>query len=50
MSKPRVLLADDHVLVSAAFKKLLEPVADVVFRHSKAVQHGGGRQGVPRIE
>jgi DNA-binding NarL/FixJ family response regulator len=30
MSKPRVLLADDHILVSEAFKKLLEPEFEVV--------------------
>jgi DNA-binding NarL/FixJ family response regulator len=30
MSKSRVLLADDHTLVSEAFKKLLEPEFDVV--------------------
>ncbi len=30
MGKPRVLLADDHVLVAEAFKKLLEPECEVV--------------------
>ena len=30
MSKPRVLLADDHILVSEAFKKLLEPEFEIV--------------------
>ncbi len=30
MSRARVLLADDHTLVSEAFKKLLEPEFDVV--------------------
>ncbi len=30
MGKPRVLLADDHVLVAEAIKKLLEPECDVV--------------------
>jgi DNA-binding NarL/FixJ family response regulator len=30
MSKPRVLLADDHILVSEAFKRLLEPEFEVV--------------------
>ena len=30
MGKPRVLLADDHVLVAEAFKKLLEPECAVV--------------------
>jgi DNA-binding NarL/FixJ family response regulator len=30
LGKPRVLLADDHVLVAEAFKKLLEPECEVV--------------------
>lgn len=30
MGKPRVLLADDHVLVVEAFKKLLEPEFEIV--------------------
>src|SRR5258708_10764621 len=30
MSRARILLADDHTLVSEAFKKLLEPEFDVV--------------------
>ncbi|HXX15689.1 MAG TPA: response regulator transcription factor [Candidatus Eremiobacteraceae bacterium] len=30
MSKPRVLLADDHTLVAEAFKRLLEPECEVV--------------------
>jgi len=30
VSKPRVLLVDDHILVSEAFKKLLEPEFEVV--------------------
>jgi DNA-binding NarL/FixJ family response regulator len=30
MAKPRILLADDHMLIVEAFKKLLEPQFDVV--------------------
>jgi DNA-binding NarL/FixJ family response regulator len=30
MSKPRILIADDHILVAEACKKLLEPEYDVV--------------------
>jgi DNA-binding NarL/FixJ family response regulator len=30
LSKPRVLLADDHTLVAEAFKRLLEPECEVV--------------------
>src|SRR4051812_4633465 len=30
MSRPRVLLADDHVLLLGAFEKLLEPECEVV--------------------
>jgi DNA-binding NarL/FixJ family response regulator len=30
LGKPRVLLADDHVLVAEAFKKLLEPECEIV--------------------
>lgn len=30
MSKPRILLADDHTLVAEAFKRLLEPECEVV--------------------
>src|SRR5215469_4548381 len=30
MARPRVLLADDHVLVAEAFKRVLEPEFDVV--------------------
>jgi DNA-binding NarL/FixJ family response regulator len=30
MTKPRVLIADDHILISEAFRKLLEPQYDVV--------------------
>ena len=30
MERPRVLLADDHILLLAAFQKLIEPVCEVV--------------------
>src|SRR5262245_51876888 len=30
MGKPKVLLADDHILIAEAFKKLLEPDFEVV--------------------
>ena len=41
MSRPRVLLADDHRLLREAFARLLEPECDVV----GAVEDGRGGQG-----